>query len=69
MLAPFLLGTIQIVLYFIYPNTPPVYTNQQSDTFETPSSTENVKSRKSRLEELRRRKREKEIQRDNEKFA
>lgn len=63
MLVPFLLGAIQIVLYFIYPTTPPIYAEQQSDTFSgSPSSTENVKSRKTRLEELKRRKREKEVQ-------
>lgn len=61
MLLPFLLGAVQIMLYFIYPTVPTIYAEQRPDpSTANQSSAESVKSRRTRLEELRRRKREKE---------
>lgn len=64
MLIPFVLGAVQIVLYFKYPSTPPFLPTEVNQKYTMPnieavinsSQSDSIKYRKKRLAELRRRK-------------
>lgn len=64
MLIPFVLGAVQIMLYFKYPSTPPCLPTEVNQEYTIPNieavmnsnQSDSIKYRKKRLAELRRRK-------------